>query len=184
MDMKAKYPTLAFAILILVAAALPIPVSAMSITVGIPGKYAEVKAGESVYFETEVKWPENTSRKDLQIAYSVKDKDGKEVAYMKVLKAIETQASFMDSITIPESTVPGLYKITATITDYKDLNQDVMASFNVISSGGAIPTYIFIVIGALSTLIIFLIIRISIMTRERPGVFERRIRIKNTEYKN
>lgn len=151
--MKFKY----FKILIIfVVVMLPNFASAMSITIGIPEKYSEVKAGEKVYFETEVKWPENDNRKDLRIEYYIYDKSGNEVAYLKVLKAIETQASFMDSISIPESIAPGMYKISANFNDYKNLNQEVAVSFNVAKSGG-IPTYVFIVFGLLGAILIFVI---------------------------
>jgi hypothetical protein len=140
------------------AVALPCFVSAMTIIIGVPEKYSEVKAGEKVYFQTEVKWPENIGRKDLRIEYSVKNKDGNEVAYLKVLKAIETQASFMDSISIPESTVPGMYKISAEISDYKDLNQEVIASFKVAKGGNNIQIYLFIIIGLLGVVVIVVIV--------------------------
>ncbi len=106
-------------------------VSAISITLNIPEKYSEVNAGERVYVETQVTYPENTQRKDLRIEYFVKDSSGKEVAYLKVLKAVETQASFMDSISIPESTPSGTYKIYGVILDYSVLNEEVAASFKI-----------------------------------------------------
>jgi hypothetical protein len=106
--------------------------SAMTATVNIPEKYSEVLAGDQIYFETEIKWPENTERKDLRIEYTIKDKNNQTIAYLKVLRAIETQASFMDSISIPESTKAGTYTIFLTLTDYEELNQEVAASFNII----------------------------------------------------
>jgi hypothetical protein len=120
-------------------------VSAISITVSIPEKYSEVKVGEKVYFETEVKWPENVGRKDLRVEYSVRDSNDKEVGYLKVLKAIETQASFMDSVTISESTSPGTYRINAKFSDYSNLNQEVTTSFKVIRGDIKSQTYIFII---------------------------------------
>ena len=149
----------------LVVVTLPGLASAMTVTVGVPEKYSEIKAGEKVYFETEVKWPENSGRKDLRIEYSVKNKAGDEVAYLKVLKAIETQASFMDAVSIPESVPPGMYKISAKISDYKNLNQEVEASFNVAKSGNNTQTYLFIIIGLLSVVAIFVISEMFILTK-------------------
>ncbi|MCX6704036.1 MAG: hypothetical protein NTW46_00725 [Candidatus Nealsonbacteria bacterium] len=163
--MKIKYLLTACVLFFLAMAILPGSVSAMSISVGIPEKYSEIRAGEKVYFETEVKWPENAGRKDLRIEYSVKNKDGKEVAYLKVLKAIETQASFMDAISIPESVPPGMYKISAKLSDYTNLNQEVAASFNVAKSGNNTQTYLFIIIGLLSVVAIFVIGEMFILTR-------------------
>lgn len=139
--------------------------SAMTITVSIPAKYSEVKAGEAVYFATEVKWPENIGRKDLRIEYSVKNKDGNEVAYLKVLKAIETQASFMDAISIPASIPSGMYKISATIGDYADLNQEVVASFNVAKAGNLVQNYLLIIIGVLGVIVIITTVELSVLMR-------------------
>jgi len=165
-DMKKTYSILVSIFLFLAIAALPYSVYAMTITVGIPEKYSEVKAGEKVYFETEVKWPENSGRKDLRIEYSVKNKAGEEVAYLKVLKAIETQASFMDSISIPESIPPGMYKVVMSISDYRDLAQDVAASFNVAKSGNNVQIYLFIIIGLLGVITIFVTVEMLILTKK------------------
>ena len=75
-------------------------VSALSIVVHVPEKYTDVVAGERFYFEIEIKYPENPSRKDLRLNYEIM-KDNEVIAQAKVLKAIETQASFMDFIVIP-----------------------------------------------------------------------------------
>jgi hypothetical protein len=165
--MKIKYLLTACVLFFLAMAILPGSVSAMSISVGIPEKYSEIRAGEKVYFETEVKWPENAGRKDLRIEYSVKNKAGAEVAYLKVLKAIETQASFMDAISIPESVPPGMYKIYAKLSDYTNLNQEVAASFNVAKPGNNTQTYLFIIIGLLSVVAIFVIGEMFILTRRK-----------------
>jgi hypothetical protein len=162
-----NFKRILFILLFLTVLLLPSFASAMSATVSIPAKYSAVKAGEVVYFETDIKWPENDGRKDLRIEYSVKDKNGNEIAYLKVLKAIETQASFMDSISIPEITKPGLYKIYVILSDYKDLNQDVAASFNVTSTTTTTTTYLFIIVGILGVAVVFVVIGMFFMMRKR-----------------
>ena len=97
-------------------------VSALSIVVHVPEKYTDVIAGERFYFEIEVKYPENPSRKDLRLNYEIM-KDGEVIAQSKVLKAVETQASFMDFIVIPESAEKGMHIIKVKIADYEDLNE-------------------------------------------------------------
>lgn len=145
---------------------MPVSISAMTITIGIPEKYTEVKAGEKIYFETDVKWPENVGRKDLRIEYSAKDSVGNEVAYLKVLKAVETQVSFMDSMQIPENIEPGMYKIFMRISDYQDLNKEVASSFTVKSNGDSTQIYLFVIIGLLTVVIIFLVIETFIKSNK------------------
>jgi hypothetical protein len=140
--------------------------SAMTATINIPGKYSEVSAGENVYFETEVKWPENTGRKDLRIEYSIKDNAGQEIAYLKVLKAIETQASFMDHISIPESTKAGTYKIFLTLNDYKELNEEVAASFKISSARNLSNLYLPILLGIVSLIALVVVVELFVLIRK------------------
>jgi hypothetical protein len=123
-------------------------VSALSVVVHVPEKYTDVVAGERFYFEIEVKYPENPSRKDLRLNYEILTQDGEVIAQSKVLKAIETQASFMDFIVIPESTKKGLHIIKIKISDYGVLSEEVEASFQVIRSGSETKTYFFVLLGA------------------------------------
>lgn len=146
------------------------PVFAMSITVSIPDKYATVKVGEKVFFETDIKWPENTGRKDLRVEYSIQDKDGKEVAYLKVLKAVETQASFMDSIVISEGTTPGLYKISTKVSDYGSLSEEATSSFNVIKGDIKSQTYISIIAVLALIIVLFVFSYILSWLRKRHHV--------------
>ena len=121
-------------------------VSALNIAVHVPEKYTDVQAGERFYFEIEVKYPENPSRKDLRLNYEIL-KDNEIIAQSKVLKAIETQASFIDFIVIPKSAEKGLHLIKVKISDYGGLNEEVEASFQVVKRGGQLKLYFFILLG-------------------------------------
>jgi hypothetical protein len=140
----------------------------MTAVVNVPEKYSEVSAGESVYFETSIKWPENMGRKDLRIEYSVQDKEGEEIAYIKVLKAIETQASFMESINIPESTSPGVYYLSLKIMDYNDLNQEIGVSFKVGKpSEQKVFYFLWIILSILGVVAIAVLIQLFFSFRKR-----------------
>ena len=139
-------------------------VSALSIAVHVPEKYTDVIAGERFYFEIEVKYPENPSRKDLRLSYKIL-KDGDVIVQSKVLKAIETQASFIDFIVIPESAEIGLHIIKVGISDYENLSEEVEASFHVVSSGGKLKVYFFILLGA--TILVGLLVVIGIYLNRR-----------------
>jgi hypothetical protein len=141
---------------------------AMTIVINIPEKYSEVSPGEKVYFETEVKWPENTQRKDLRIEYTIKDRDSKTISYLKVLKAIETQASFMDSISIPESTKPGTYTIFLNVTDYGKLNQEVAASFNIVNKPiDLYKIYFFVAFVVICIMAVLMVIELFILIKKK-----------------
>jgi hypothetical protein len=140
--------------------------SAMSATINIPEKYSEVRAGEKVYLETEIKWPENDARKDLRIEYSIKDQNDQEIAYLKVLKAIETQASFMDSISIPESTKGGTYKIFLHIKDYKEFSEEVAASFKVRGKTSD-SFYLLLILGFVAFIAVAILVELFILIRKK-----------------
>ena len=126
-----------------------VSVSALSAVVHVPENYVEVITGERFYFEVGIKYPENPSRKDLALNYEVLTQDGKVIAQAKVLKAVETQASFIDFIIIPEIADSGMHIIKVKISDYESLEEEVEASFHVVSgSGGKIRLYFFILLGA------------------------------------
>ena len=140
-------------------------VPALSVVVHVPEKYTDVQAGERFYFEVEVKYPENPSRKDLTLNYEIIDEDNNLLAQSKVLKAIETQASFIDFIVIPESAEKGLHLIKVKISDYEDLSEEVSASFHVISTGGKIKIYFFILLGTI--IFIGILIMVVIFMRKK-----------------
>jgi len=142
-------------------------VSAMTATINIPEKYTQVNAGEKVYFETGIKWPENTGRKDLRMEYSIKNQNNEEIAYIKVLKAIETQISSLDSISIPKTTREGTYKIFLTINDYEELNNEVVASFEIIkNSKKSIDFYLLIILGIVCMIAIVVVVELFILIRK------------------
>ena len=143
----------------------PKSVMAINITIGVSDKYSEVNAGEKLYFETEIKWPENVDRKDLKMEYFITNNNGKEIAYLKVLKAVTTQAIFSDSILIPESTPKGIYKISLKINDYKELNQDVVASFNVIKTVNKNTIFLYIIIGQLALTLFYVVFELPFLIK-------------------
>ena len=85
------------------------------------------------------------------------------IAQSKVLKAIETQASFIDFIVIPESAETGLHLIKISISDYEGLSEEVEASFQVIGNASdKIKLYFFILLGAVIFVGILVVINIII----------------------
>ena len=134
-------------------------VSALSIVVHVPEKYTEVSAGERFYFEIEVKYPENPERKDIRLSYEVLTTEGEIIAQSKVLKAIETQASFMDFIVMPESAKKGMHSIKVIVSDYEDLEEEVETSFYITAgTDEQIKFYFFLLLGVVILLAILVII--------------------------
>lgn len=117
----------------LCAGIVPFPTHAASVMVDIPEHYQTVKAGDRVYFQIEFLYPENTRRRDFRFSYAVRT-NSEDVVTSEFLKAVETQASFVDYAIVPENTSAGLHTVSLRITDDtgKEIATDVSASFMVL----------------------------------------------------
>lgn len=124
-------------------------IHALDVTVRIPEKYTNIVAGERIYFEIDLKYPENRTRKDLRMEYEITNQ-GETVAQAKVLKAIETQSAFTDFLVIPESAENGLYKLNIKILDYENLNEESFTTFSVTEKGNELRIYFVILLSAIS----------------------------------
>ena len=163
--MRKTYKIILVLIFMAIGLTLIRPVYALSIMVHVPEKYTNVKAGERFYFEVEIKYPENPVRKDLRLNYEIL-KDGELIAQAKFLKAIETQASFMDYIVIPEKRDSGIYIINITIEDYEGLHEKVSASFHVVSDEDEqFKKYFFILLGV--TLFVGILVSVNIFVSRK-----------------
>lgn len=136
-----------FGVVLILIYVFGVPIaSSLSITINVIEKYTNIEAGERFYFEIGIKYPENPQRKDLSLEYEVKNIEGNLIAQSKVLKAVETQASFIDFIVIPENVEGGIYFINVKIKDYGELSEDVSASFNVLKKGKDKATLYFFIL--------------------------------------
>ena len=107
-------------------------------SVFVPEKYQRVQAGEMLQFQTSIK-------NIVQLDYYIK-KNEIVITHSRELKAVETQASFLASIKVPEETLPGIYEIEVQINE----EESALATFYVTSSDiGQIQTYLIVLIIAI-----------------------------------
>jgi len=120
-------------------------ISAFELSVTIPDKYQEIQAGETLQFQIAIKNIEKAGRHDIQLDYQLK-KGSIILNSRRELKAVETQASFLSSIKVPEETPAGIYTIGVIVNE----KEEVSANFNVKSSEMAqIKIYLIILIIAI-----------------------------------
>ena len=119
--------------------------SGLEVSVFVPEKYQRVQAGEMLQFQTSIKNIARSGRHDIQLDYFIK-KNEITISNRRELKAVETQASFLASIKVPEETLPGIYNIEVQINE----EESALATFYVKSSDvGQIRTYLIILIIAI-----------------------------------
>lgn len=145
---------------------LPSSVHALNIATRIGDQYTEVQGGDRLYFEVDIKYPENPRRKDLRIEYQIIE-DGQMIASQKVLRAVETQASFLDYIVVPKSAKGGILDLNVIITDYENLHEEVSATFKILKGVDQVTTYFFIMISAI--LLVAVLVIIQILSGRRKG---------------
>ncbi len=120
-------------------------ISAFELSVTIPDKYQEIQAGETLQFQIAIKNIEKAGRHDIQLDYQLK-KGNIILNSRRELKAVETQASFLSSIKVPEETPSGIYTVEVIVNG----KEEVSTNFEVKSSEMAqIKMYIIILIGAI-----------------------------------
>lgn len=148
-------------------------INALSISTNISDKYTEIMAGDRLYFEVDIKYPENPKRKDLRLNYEVTIA-GEIIAQAQVLKAVETQASFLDFIVVPESSKTGFYNLKVKISDYEGLAEEVSSSFYVVEGKEQeLKIYFFILLGVISLVAILVITNIVIVKRRNNQISTR-----------
>lgn len=162
----AKAPIFVCAALLLFL--LPHSAHALTIAARVSDQSTEVIGGDRLYFEVEIKYPENPRRKDLRIEYQILE-NNKLIASEKVLRAVETQASFLDYIVVPKSAKGGLHDLNVIITDYDGLHEEVSATFKVLKGIDQVTTYFFIILGAILLVAILVVVQI-LSGRHNKGV--------------
>lgn len=158
---------LAIIIFLIVFITKPAPVLALGLTVHVPEKYTNVSAGERFYFELDVKYPENPSRKDLRLTYQILEAENV-IAESQVLKAVEAQASFIDFIVIPDNAKGGIHTIKVMVSDYGKLSEEVSATFHIVGKpADQIKLYFFLLLGAIGMVGTLVIVNIILAQRQK-----------------
>ncbi len=153
-------------------------VHALSVVVHVPEKYTLVESGERFYFEIDIKYPENPIRKDLRLEYKI-TREGELIVQSKVLKAVETQASFIDFIVIPEDSKKGIYLLDVIISDYEYLREEVSTTFKVTAGkGDQTRLYFFILLGVIILMAVLIMTNLFLLTRQNKATKRKKRRKK------
>lgn len=119
-------------------------VQALDVSITIPDKYQTVTAGDTLNFQIQIENIAEAGRKDISLEYYIKKGDII-INYKKEIKAVETQASFLSTIQVPEETLPGVYDLVVNINS----NKTATSMFRVKSSEiGQIRNYLILLTAA------------------------------------
>ncbi len=144
---------------------VPATAHALSLDAIISDQSTQVAGGDRLYFEVDIKYPENTIRQDLRLEYQIKE-NGRVIETEKVLRAVETQASFLDYIVVSKNTKGGIHELNVIVKDYKgDINESVSATFNVTKGMDEITKYFFIILAVILFVALLVIVQIFVISR-------------------
>lgn len=102
------------------------------LTVKIPDEFLNVFPGKKILAEISLFNLGEIKRADVLIEYIIKDKEGNEISSQKETIAVETKASSVKEITIPENIKEGKY-ILYTRVEYDNKIASSSVEFNIIS---------------------------------------------------
>ena len=117
----------------------------LELSVTVPEKYQRVQAGEMLQFQIELKNIQKAGRHDIQLDYYIK-KNNIIITHKREIKAVETQASFLSSIKVPEETLQGLYDIEVMINKE---TRSIDAFYVRSSETAQIKTYLLLILVAI-----------------------------------
>ena len=105
----------------------------LNVALKVPEKYAKVQQGQDLVVELGIMNLAAEKRVDVVVDYSIEDAGGKQILSEQETVAVETKASFVKTLRIPQDMKSGKYTVSADVnvinTQVKSSSQ---ASFEVI----------------------------------------------------
>ncbi|MDH4330127.1 MAG: hypothetical protein OEV93_01075 [Candidatus Moranbacteria bacterium] len=131
---------------------------ALEFNVRIPENYTDIRAGEEVGFDVDIKYPENTIRKAIDFEYKIRKGD-QVIVNVSDSKLIENSALFVKFITIPASADTGMYVLDVSIKDFDTVLKTDLDNFHITGNKeDKIKVYFLITFGIIVSLIFILIV--------------------------
>jgi hypothetical protein len=148
-----------------------------NVAIDLPDTYKETVSGTEIWFTIKLLNLANSQRVDVVLNYEIVGPDNStSIAHSSKTVAVETQASFVASLTLPSNMKPGDYYVRVTVTSAMGDSQ-AQTSFKVHNPQGDMLKYYYI--GAAVIGLILLIILISIIvSKSRPYREKLQMRLK------
>ena len=91
-------------------------VQPFNVEIELPDSYKNVNPGSDVWFTIKLLNLANTQRMDVTLNYDILNSDGKSVIHNSKTVALETQASFVADLKLPDNAPPGNYNINVVVS--------------------------------------------------------------------
>jgi pyoverdine/dityrosine biosynthesis protein Dit1 len=150
--------------------------SPFNLKVDIPDSRASVFPGENLLFTAKVLNLANKQRIDITLKFEIKGANEKIIASKSETVAVETQASFVREIKIPEDSMPGTYTLITDLIYQDNKEAEAKNSFKVSSKNLKKINYI-LIIGILTAII--LLAFLSLKFKKILGNIKIKLKIHN-----
>lgn len=127
-----------------------------------------ISAGDTAQIQVLVKDRENSGRHDVNFTYIVQ-KEGVVLTQTKEVRAVETQASFIKEITIPDNAQAGIYTVTVQVNGNEEA-QDSLTVVSVQNPTTILENYLIIILSVvlfLGALILWEVHKVQVNTTKR-----------------
>jgi hypothetical protein len=137
--------------------------SLFDVSVKVPSNYKQLSSGSDLFFEISLFNLGQTGRIDAFVEYFIKDFDGNVLEKKDETVAVETQASFLRSIKLPDDVKSGKYLVVTNIKYGNNTEASSSDTFEVGSKnliGFSIPPkiLIWIIIGIVFVIIVIIVV--------------------------
>ncbi len=149
-----------------------------NVNINLPHSYESVSAGEAIYFTTKIVNLGSKNRVDINLKYEIIDSNELVLSSKSQTVAIETQASFVETILLPKDVRPGKYFLKVTLRS-EELNSEIYSqtTFNVVSKKINTQTIkeIYISLGVILSIFILLYVITKLRHLLRKAVIRREV---------
>jgi len=148
-----------------------------NLEVDIPSSYDVVEPGSEIHFTTKIFNLAGEDRMDVSLRYEVTDEDGEMIISKSETMAIETQASFVGSLKIPDDAAEGSYVLCVTLLVHDVEEAKGENSFQVVKEENKVVYYTYVVIISIVSLV--LLVYLASKSKGILEKFRMRSRIHN-----
>jgi uncharacterized membrane protein len=142
-----------------------------NVEIDLPNSYQNVNPGTDVWFTIKLLNLANSQRVDVTLNYDILNSNGESIIHNSKTVAVETQASFVADLKIPETALPGDYSINVVVSS--SLGESTAKAVLRVSTpqNDLVPYYI-------GSGIVGLILLILLVVKSKPLVEKLKLKMK------
>jgi hypothetical protein len=148
-----------------------------NIEIELPDSYKTVNPGNDVWFTIKLLNLANAQRVDVTLNYDILDSNGISIVHNSKTVAIETQASFVADLKIPETALPGEYTVNVVVASSLGESR-AKTSLKILAPKNVLMFYL----TGVGIILLLLLIFVLIKSKSLIAKFKLKLRIRKIVY--